>query len=128
MESCIGICLKDSGVKKIFIETETFGENGVDQVLSGSNYIRSTKGLFILSEALERLKFEDFFEYHQQSYENEFKILEQLRNAVAQQNFDDGIHFSDEFKKVSCNLINQFEEFLLIKDLKNDKYFITGIM
>ena len=48
---CIGKYIKGSGAESILIESGVFGTNVVESVLSGTNYVRSLKGLQLLKEA-----------------------------------------------------------------------------
>ena len=44
-------------------QTQIFGANVVDAVLSGTNYACSQKGCVILANAIERLRWEDFLKH-----------------------------------------------------------------
>ena len=52
---------KNDEIKKtILTECGIFGLNVVEAVLNQSNYVRSVKGLYLLTEAMERLQFIEF--------------------------------------------------------------------
>lgn len=78
--TCIGKYLDESGIDSIFIETETFGVNAVEQVLSGSHYNRSVKGFLMLGEALMRLMLEAFLDdVDVSNYDHDLMIIEDLQ-------------------------------------------------
>lgn len=58
--ACIGKYLSGSGLENTLIENSVFGSKVVESVLKGSNYIRSLKGIFMLAEVVERLKWKMF--------------------------------------------------------------------
>ena len=58
--ACIGKYLTGSGLENVFIENHVFGVKVTESVLKGSNYVRSVKGMFMLAEVIERLKWKAF--------------------------------------------------------------------
>ena len=80
---CLGKFIESSGAESIFVENSLFGINVVQSVLSGSNYVRSVKGMMLLCEVMERLRWCTFFkEYHAAKYEEELHLLRDLKAAV----------------------------------------------
>ena len=59
---CIGKFIKNNGLFDTLIETGTFGVETAEEVAGGSHYIRSFRGMLILSEALLKLKWDAFWE------------------------------------------------------------------
>ena len=53
---CLGKYLKGSGAQKIWTESSIFGVNVAQNVITGHHYKRSLKGMLLLCEALERLR------------------------------------------------------------------------
>ena len=60
LQHCIGKFIKGSGLEESLRQTRFFGIKIVDSVLEGSHYVRSLKGLLILANAIEKLKWEAF--------------------------------------------------------------------
>ena len=63
-ERFAGKYLRGCGIEDGFIETEVFGPKVVEQVLGGTHYYRSLKGLSIVEDAILRLKSEGFWLTH----------------------------------------------------------------
>ena len=58
---CIGKYTKGSGIEDALLETEVFGVNIVEQFLNGTHYVKSFRGLLILAEALDCMKWQAFW-------------------------------------------------------------------
>ena len=61
-EHCIGKYIQGSGLEQSLKQTRVFGVKVADAVLNGTNYTRSLKGILILSNAIEMLKWNAFLE------------------------------------------------------------------
>jgi hypothetical protein len=82
--ACIGKYLEGSGAETIWTQNLVFGVNVVQSVLGGTHYNRSVKGLFLLSECMERLQWSEFFkENGLDKYLEEMHLLKDLMEAVA---------------------------------------------
>ena len=64
-EHCIGKYLKGSGIEDA---TGTFGIKVVESVLGGTHYVRSLRGLLIISEALTIMQWEAFWQSRDRSH------------------------------------------------------------
>ena len=71
---CGGTFIRGSGVADTFIECGLFGPKSVERVIYGSHYYRSFDGIVMLAEAIERLRFEAFWD---QTDKNTFKEIGQ---------------------------------------------------
>ena len=60
VEHCIGKYLRGSGMEDALIETGVFGSKAVESMMNGSHYIISLRGIMILADALNTLKWEAF--------------------------------------------------------------------
>ena len=60
VEHFIGKYLRGSGVEDALVETGVFGLKAVESIMNGSHYIRSLRGIIILADALNTLKWEAF--------------------------------------------------------------------
>jgi len=86
----IGKYAKDSGAETALVEAQVFGQNVVKSVYDGSHYVRSLKGLTMLSESIERLQWTEFFKIKGvESYMNELQILSKLKTSVSKKNRPD---------------------------------------
>ena len=52
--------IRDSGFEDALIETKIFGIKILETVFNGTHYIRSLRGLLIISEAIQSLQWEAF--------------------------------------------------------------------
>ncbi len=95
---CIGKYIRDSGAESIWIENGIFDPNVTQAVLGGSHYVRSLAGMTLLSEAMERLQWEAFFdECGLVKYQGVLSILREMKENVSEKN---------RFKKVNSFLVN----------------------
>ncbi len=108
----IGKYLQNSGAEQIWTENNIFGDNVVKSVMSGSHYSRSVKGMFLLSETMERLQLSEFFnEIGVSKYEKELKILMELKEAVCKKNHKKSRQKLKEFEQCNRTLLYDFENF-----------------
>ena len=56
----IGKYIDGSGAESILTESKAYGKNVVRSVIDGSHYTRSSKGLMLLSECIERFQWAAF--------------------------------------------------------------------
>jgi len=76
--------VRGGGAENIWIENSAFGINVVESVLAGSNYIRSFKGMMMLSDTMNRLRWCEFFKENEVlKYKAELKLLTDIKRAVA---------------------------------------------
>ena len=79
-QHCIGKYLKGSGIEDALIETKTFGVNVVESVLNGTHYVRSMRGLLIISEVITIMQWEAFWRRHNRA--NFQIILDKANNCI----------------------------------------------
>ena len=60
--ACLGKYLEEVGIEQVLVKNEVFGPVVAKQVMTGSHYIRSKRGMSIMAEALHRLYFSAFNE------------------------------------------------------------------
>ena len=71
MEHCIGKYIKGIGLEDVLIECKLIGKKTIEQVLNGTHHVRSLRGIIILSEPTEKLKWDAFSKvYGQEKYSN----------------------------------------------------------
>ena len=61
---CVGKHLRGSGMEDAFVETETFGLKVAQSVIEGSHYVRAFRALLIAAEAVESIKWDAFWNFH----------------------------------------------------------------
>ncbi|KAJ8665555.1 hypothetical protein QAD02_007217 [Eretmocerus hayati] len=87
VQKCIGEYLEESVFEHLFVETSTFGERVAEQVLEGTNYVRSTKGFLLLGEVLQRLQIEAFFnEQGTDPFQDELSLIQTLQQTLSEAN------------------------------------------
>ena len=59
--NCIGKFQKGSGIEDALVETKAFELKVIESVLGGSNYVRALRGLLIVAEAVESMKWDAFW-------------------------------------------------------------------
>ena len=60
LEHCVGKYIKGIGIEDCLSQTNVIGVKTIKSVFDATNYTRSLKGFFILSHAIEKLKWEAF--------------------------------------------------------------------
>ena len=62
VQHCIGKYVRGSGLEDSLLETSIFGVKIVEQFLNGTHYVRSLRGIVILAEAIETIKWRAFWQ------------------------------------------------------------------
>ena len=71
-----GKYIRGSGFEDVFIERKTFKIKFIKSVFDGTHYIKSLRGLLIVSEAKHSLQWEAFLlEHSKQKYKDELNYL-----------------------------------------------------
>ena len=128
--SSIGKFLRGSGAETIWTECSIFGINIVESVLNGSNYVRSLKGMFLLSESMDRLRWEAFFRSTEiQNYHPALAILSNLKSALGLKNRVQAKQHLHSFNLQSEKLCSDFKQFIeeLCNKCETAKYWNTFI-
>ena len=121
--NCTGKYVQGSGAESILIESGAFGMNVVQSVLSGKHYVRSVKGMLMLSEALERIQWKEFFKSQSaDDYSEVFDIVSQLKAKVAAKDHEASRILIDAFKESSVNLMADFKNFIQDGRSKNETF------
>lgn len=110
---CCGKYLEGSGVDNVLIETNIFGKNTVEQMLSGSHHHRAKKGYFVLGEALTRLQLKAFLTKERLAeYQSELEILQNLHDAKAEGSVEEAKALLLMFRQSSQIMKTDFENFI----------------
>ena len=113
---CAGKFLRGSGIEDSFIESRLFGRKIVEQVLSGSHYERSFEGLMIVEQAIQRLKWEVFWQKHDyQEYHESYVMLNKLQSCLIEMKQKDSKEAINLVVENACakKLLDAFHTFSL---------------
>lgn len=114
LHGCIGKYLNESGIKNLFIETELFGMNVINQILEGKHYARCVKAYNYLGEAFRRLQIEEFItEENLIDCENEIVQIILFKESFSTGDFHECKGILSNLKKVESSLSEKFKEFIL---------------
>ena len=110
---CIGKYLDGGGAETVFLENEVFGKNVVKSVLAGSHYERSTKGMLLLSEAIERMQWCSFLneDGHVGQYESELEVIKALKREIEKKQSQESKDMLTEFVDMSDAMRDDFKDF-----------------
>ena len=83
---CIGKNLRGSGAENVFLNAAGYGSTMIEgSILSGGYYNRALEALSLLSEAINRLLYKEFFASHDvENYKSELETLSQWKDSVSQ--------------------------------------------
>jgi hypothetical protein len=108
----IGKYIDGGGAETIFVEKKVFGQNVVNSVLGGTHYVRSLKGMFLLSECIQRLQWSEFFSIKGvQMYGQELQHLKTLKDSVSQKQREQSKQHLDAFMHSSSRIMEDFKLF-----------------
>lgn len=120
---CIGKYVRGSAAESIFIENDIFGQNTTEAVLNGSHYVRSLTGLTMLSESMERLQWQTFFDLHGvEKYKNSLKLLVDMKDSISTKNKAESKEFLSAFLSSSDELFSDFEAFKIEGRSKSETF------
>ncbi len=110
---CLGKYIQGSGAETIFIETSIFGINVVQSVLGGTNYVRSVKGMMLLSEAMDRLRWCQFFkENGTANYMQDLHLLNDLKAAIVDKKRVKSQQLMDILSTKAGGMLDHFQLFV----------------
>ena len=110
--ACFGKYLNGSGARQIWTETGIFGVNVFESVIAGTNYVRSLKGMLLLSESMERLRWCEFFkENNVENYKNVLQVVCDIKISTEQKNRERSQGLVNKFCKISDEIQNDFDKF-----------------
>ena len=110
---CGGRLLTGSGMDSACIESGVFGAKILQQVLAATHYVRCLQGLLIISEMLDKLLFEAFWEANQEAELLCIKdIVCDLREALADKCSDRSSQKLDELLNTTDILRQKLDEYV----------------
>ena len=68
LKYCIGKYIKGTGLEDVLIECKRIGKKTNEQVLNGTHHAKSLRSIIILSEAIEKLKWDGFSKFYGKKY------------------------------------------------------------
>ncbi len=119
----IGTYLPGSGAEQIWSKSNIFGVNVVQSVLAGSHYIRSLKGMMLLCESLERLRWCEFLKDERvEKYKRELALLQELKESTLEIHSDESKEKLQSFIDISEDLFQEFNEFNTSQKVQNETW------
>ena len=70
--ACCGKYLEESGIGAVLVENEIYGPGVINSVMDGGNYVRSKRGIAIITEAMEHLQMVSFVDNIDQNVHESF--------------------------------------------------------
>ena len=127
---CVGKNMRGSGFEDALLECGIFGVKILQQVFSGSHYVRSFAGMVIIEEAVLRLKWEAFWKTNQEhanTYSNQVSHITELRNVLSKKDSQNAKGKLNEMLAETsfATLFTEFESFIqnTCHISENCKYF-----
>ena len=123
---CAGRYLTGSGMDYALIESSVFGPKTLNTVMSASHYVCALSGMLIVSEVLETMMFESFWEAHQ---EDELSAIQDvaydLRDALTDKSREHSISKLQELLENTDVLRAKMEAYLTECEQKSElcKFF-----
>ena len=111
---CAGKYLRGSGIEDALIEPAVFGPTVCESVLNGSHYYRSTLGLLMIEDSIQRLKWEAFWEVQGcENYEEEIVSLCKLQTCLSSLHSTKAKTALDDIQKKTAlkKLLKDFDAF-----------------
>ena len=103
-----GKYIRDSGFEDALIETKIFGIKILESVFNGTHYIRSLRGLLIISEAIQSLQWEAFWLIHsKEEFKDELEYSEHLFKLFRNKDRD----IANVTNEAVINIVTLKEEF-----------------
>ena len=112
VEHCIGKCLRGSRVEDALVETGVFGLKAVESLMNGSHYIRSLRGMIILADALNTLKWEAFWNTNDRTdFGDILSVADPLKIAFKEKDNSRDKEYYDQLLLYITDLKECFENF-----------------
>ena len=79
VQRCIGRNIKGTGLEEALVETGVFGVKMMESILAATNYVRSLRGIQILSVTTELVKWNAFWKiYNTSDFKNSAQAIKNL--------------------------------------------------
>lgn len=108
---CAGRYLTGSGMEDALIESEVFGPKTVSAVLSGGHYVRSLKGMLIVSEVIDSLMWSAFWHSTDHTSVPFVQSATDLMNVLKTKNRMECVPKFEQVSTAAANLRQQFNAF-----------------
>ena len=91
-QRCIGNYIQGTGLEDVFVEAGVMGVKVVESFLAGTHYVRSFRGIQILSQAIEIVKWKAFWKLQDKSeFEEALEVLKESANALIKRKDHEGM-------------------------------------
>ena len=112
VEHCLGKLLKGSGIEDLLAATNCFGIKIMEQVLGGTQYVRSLRGFMIIYESLRILQWEAFLKVTDTSnYSSITNNISRLNKCLKFKDGDASKAMFTELVDIISPLKAEFEQF-----------------
>ena len=82
-QRCVGKYIQGTGLEDVLVEAGVMGVKVVESFLAGTHYVRSFRGIQILSQAIEIVKWKAFWKLQDKSeFEEALEVLKEFANAL----------------------------------------------
>ena len=126
--TCCVQYLKFIGARDVFVQNEIFGPTVTDnKVMTGKDYKLCRQGMRLLSESVERLRFEMFFNENRMNFQEIVESVHAVRNKPKSDDL-----FREKWKEVSEDLnailFADFKKFVNEHKRDSDKWKYWSII
>ena len=127
---CIGKYIKDTGLEDALVETGVFGPKVIESFITGTGYVRSMRGIQILSTAIQMVRWKAFWTMHDRT---EFtQVIDNLLNlseALKEKNQQKCQQIFNDSKENIQSLTEQYNKFsTLCKERSQPCKYWDGII
>ena len=117
-QHCVGKYIKGSGFEDALVENKVFVVKVMESVLNGKHYVRSLRGLNIITEAILTIKWEAFCKSNNKDdFCTELNTIESLvssftikEQASAQQKFNDALLTLTKLREEFSDFSSKYSE------------------
>ena len=104
---CLGTHLESSGIQNLLVKEKVYETAAVNSVMSGRNYIRGKRGIFLIAEAMEQFQVYSFLQSSDGGvfsglFDNINEIIIMMRHPSENQ-----VNFTSQWSKC-VNIIGKF--------------------
>ena len=83
VQRCIGKYIRGTGLEDSLVETGIFGVKVMESILGGTDYVRSLRGVQILSNPIQSAKWKAFWKLHNRDdFEYSLQAIEDFCNCL----------------------------------------------
>ena len=112
VQRSIGKYIKGTGLEDALVETGVFGVKVMESIIEGKDYVRSLRGVQILSSAIELAKWKAFWKLHdKKDFEDSIQAVKEFANFLDKKDQNNCIKMYKDLKEKTKPLTYQFNSF-----------------